>query len=222
MRILLKFPTRGRPQQFVSTLRGWLEKSDDLSRIAVLVSYDSDDATMTPEVIAEAEKLHPAIAAIGGHSKSKIDACNRDIPEYKGDWSAVLLISDDMWCSTQGWDSHIRENMERRFPDTDGALWFWDGAQRRINTLECVGRKRYTKLGFLYHPSYFSFFSDNETTAVGLRDGKLAVIEESICRHQHPAWLGGMAVDDTYRRNHAFWDQDKANFAKRKAEGFPL
>lgn len=221
MRILIKFPTRGRPQQFLTTLRGWLELAEDLSRISVLVSYDYDDHAMTPEVIAQAEALHPALVAVKGASESKIAACNRDLREHGGDWQVVLLCSDDMWCNRKGWDTMIRENMTRYFPDTDGALWFFDGAQQRINTMECVGRARYESFGYLYHPSYRSFFCDNESTAVGLRDKKLVLIEKQICGHQHPSWLGGMKVDETYRRNSGAWKHDEALFFKRQREGFP-
>lgn len=221
MKVLLKFPTRGRPQQFLTTLRGWLEQAEDLSRIAVLVSYDTDDATMTPDVIAKAEGMHPACICVEGVSQSKIDACNRDLCDYQSNWDVVLLASDDMWCVRKGWDTMIRERMLLHFPNTDGALWFFDGAQRKINTLECVGLARYDKFKYLYHGSYKSFWSDNESTAVGLRDGKLIFIEASIAHHQHPAWMGGMRPDATYARNHPFWKQDESNFYRRQALGFP-
>jgi hypothetical protein len=145
MRVLLKFPTRGRPRQFLTTLKGWLDNAADLSRIAVLVSYDADDASMTPDIIAQAEAMHPALVAVRGNSKTKIEACNADLPEYGGDWDVVLLISDDMWCVRKGWDSMIRDRMAQYFPDTDGSLWFYDGAQDKINTLTCYGRKYYER-----------------------------------------------------------------------------
>lgn len=221
MRILLKFPSRGRPQQFLKTLRGWLSQATDLSHIAVLVSYDEDDATMTDEVIAEAEGMHPALEAVKGHSKTKIEACNADLNEYGGSWDVVLLVSDDQWCRRQGWDELIRQKMMQFFPDTDGALWIFDGSQRKINTLECVGRARYKNFGYLYHPSYASFWSDNESTAVGLRDKKLIFIEQQISSHEHPAWAAGMKQDATYTRNNRYWKQDEANFHRRQALGFP-
>lgn len=221
MRILLKHPTRGRPQQFLRTLRGWLEAASDPSKLAVLVSYDADDATMTPDVIAEAEKLHPACVCANGVSNSKIDACNRDLPEYEGDWSVVLLVSDDFWVRRIGWDDVIRSKMEKYFPDTDGALWFFDGSQRFINTLECVGRKRYQQFGYLYHHDYKSFWSDNESTAVGLRDKKLVFVDQLIASHEHPSWGRGMKRDATYDRNNKWWREDEATFNRRKALGFP-
>lgn len=221
MKLLLKFPTRGRPRQFLTTLNGWIESAANPANLAVLVSYDEDDSSMTPAVIAEAEKLHPSLIAVRGKSESKIHACNRDLPEYAADWDVVLLVSDDMWNTCRGWDNRIRDAMQRYFPDTDGALWFYDSCQTKINTLECVGRKRYAYFGYLYHNSYKSFWCDNETTAVGVRDKKLVMIEQPICKHQHPSWGRGMQNDATYQKNHPFWKQDEANFYKRQATGFP-
>lgn len=221
MRILIKFPTRGRPQQFLKTLHGWLDNADDLSRIAVLVSYDEDDETMTDEVVRTAESMHPALIAVKGNSESKIAACNRDLPEYGGSWDVCLLVSDDMWSRRKGWDTVIRDKMTANFPDADGALWFFDGSQRRINTLECVGHSYWSRRKYLYHPSYRSFFSDNESTAVGLACNRLLSIEHPICTHEHPCWGRGMKQDATYLRNHPYWKVDEATFKRRQAEGFP-
>lgn len=222
MRILCKYPTRGRPQHFLARLKEWAALAHDQSRIAFLVSYDADDATMTPEVIAQAEAIHPSVVCVKGNSKTKIEACNADLPEYGGDWQVVLLISDDMVCRREAWDDMIRKNMERYFPHTDGALWHWDASQKKINTLECVGRKRWEENGrVLYHPSYASFFCDNETTLVGLRDKKLVFIGEPICTHEHPSWGGGMKRDATYERNNKYWRADETNFHRRQAAGFP-
>lgn len=221
MRVLIKYPTRGRPRQFLLTLYGWLEQASRPDDIAVLVSYDADDATMTPDVIAQAEAMHPAVMCVKGVSKTKIEACNADLPEYAGDWQVVLLVSDDMWCRRQGWDEMIRQRMQHYFPETDGALWFFDGSQRNINTLECVGRKRWIHFGYLYHKAYSSFFCDDEQTAVGLRDKKLVFLSESICTHEQPHWGGGMKRDVIYDRNNHFWRQDQETYHQRKAGGFP-
>lgn len=221
MKVLIKFPTRSRPKQFLVTLKGWLDLASDPANLAVLVSCDTDDATMTPEVIAQAEALHPSSIVLRGTSVNKIAACNRDLPEYQGDWEVVLLVSDDQWCRRQGWDAVIRENMQRHFPDTDGALWIFDGSQRKINTLECVGRKRYEAFRYLYHPSYASMWSDNESTAVGVRDKKLVFIEQQISSHEHYCWGAGMKKDALYARNNLPWEADKANFYRRQSLGFP-
>jgi hypothetical protein len=77
------------------------------------------------------------------------------------------------------------------------------------------------KKNYLYHPSYSSFFCDNEQTDVGLSLNKLVRIERSIAHHNHPHWVGGMKVDETYRRNNPYWARDQRNYETRKANGFP-
>ncbi len=222
MRILLKYPTRGRPQQFLKTLQGWVKNAADPSRISIIVSYDADDATMTPAVIAQAEAIHPALVAVKGNSKTKIAACNADLSEYKGDWEVVLLVSDDMVCRRFGWDEIIHVKMAELYPDTDGVLWFHDGTkQRDIMTLSCIGHRYYDRDRFIYHDSYASFWCDNEATDVARSRGKLTFIESPIASHEHPSWLGGMKPDATYQRNNKYWKADEANYHRRKAVGFP-
>ena len=221
MRILLKYPTRSRPVQFIRTLSGWLSRASDPSKLAVLVSYDDDDVSMTADVLAQAAALHPRLTAVRGHSKNKIEACNADLWEYSEPWDVVLLVSDDMFCRCDGWDTNIRHYMKSFWPHTDGALWFFDGHQSRINTLECVGRIRYETMGYLYHPSYKSFFCDNESTEVGLRDQRLVFLNKALCTHESPYWGRGVPMDSLYERNQLLWDTDEANYNERKAAGFP-
>ncbi len=222
MRVLIKFPTRGRPQQFLTTLRGWLDQAADPSRIAVLVSYDTDDATMTPEIIAQAEALHPACVCVGGKSKSKIEACNADVNGHATDWDILLMVSDDVWCRRQGWDDLLRKRMAEHYPDTDGVLWNHDGTkQREVMTISCIGRKYYERERAIYHASYFSFFCDNEATDLARSRGRITFFEAGIATHEHPAWQGGMKPDALYKKNNAFWKQDEANYHHRKQLGFP-
>lgn len=221
MRILLKYPTRGRPHQFLSTLKGWLSMAADPSRLSVLVSYDEDDETMTPEIVAQAMKMHSSLVAYKGQSKTKIQACNADM-DKAGEWDIVLLVSDDMFCRRAGWDAVVVKAMHQHFPDTDGYLWFHDGSrQREISTLVCMGRKYYQRFGFIYNEAYASFFCDNELTEIAQGLKKIQFIEQPLCTHEHPAWGGGMKKDDTYMRNNKFWLADQATYRRRKQQGFP-
>jgi hypothetical protein len=221
MRILIKYPTRGRPRQFLLTLEGWLCRVRAPENVRVLVSYDADDDSMSPDIIAAVQKAHPTATLVRGASRTKIEACNADLPTYAAPWDVVLLVSDDMLCNCDGWDVRLRELMCLHFPDTNGALWFYDGRQRSMNTIECVGRKRYACFGYLYHPAYRSFQCDTETTEVGLRDKALSYIEPGICVHEHPSMGGRMPVDMTYLKNNAWFRHDCDVYLARKAAGFP-
>ena len=224
MHLLVKYPTRARPQQFLATLRGWIEAACDLKDITFLCNYDEDDETMNLTVVEAALAINPSAHVIMQHgvNASKIAAFNNHMAEVQ-EWDVVLALSDDMFCRRKDWDMEIRNRMTFHFPDTNGCLWFHDGTKQRvICTMSCVGRKYYELHGgYIYHPSYRSFFCDNEFSDVARMAGKLVFIEHGISSHEHPAWLGGMKPDALYRRNNIHWQSDKLNYERRKAAGFP-
>lgn len=235
MKILVKFPTRSRPEQFLKVLRMMVEMSHDKNNIHYLISLDQDDTSMNNDSVMEQIKslLVPMTVTIGA-SKSKMEAINRDM-SVAPDWDIVLLASDDMIPQVQGWDEVIREGFEIPLPpisddfevicnpplpthSLDQALWFFDGHQHRICTLVVMGRKRYERFGYLYHPSYISLWCDNEWTEVN-QPKKFDTI---LFRHEHPAWGGAVPLDALYNRNEGYFKADEANFMRRKSLNFPI
>ncbi len=222
MKILVKYPTRSRPQRFLETLRGWINLASKPEVIFFLCNYDNDDATMTGEVVASTQGLGAPVIVFHGQNRTKIEAFNAHMGVVVRPWDVLLAVSDDQFCRRQGWDEVIRQSMSNFFPDLDGFLWFHDGSkQRSICTQSCMGRKYYNRDGYIYHPSYSSFFCDNEATEVARSRGKLTFIDEVLATHEHPAWQGGMKPDALYQRNNKYWSRDQANFNKRKSLGFP-
>src|SRR5690606_10233463 len=146
-RILVKYPTRSRPDLFLKTLEGWSDRQDDGLEVEYLISVDKDDETVTPLVIEQAKRLSHRVVVVEGSSVSKIDACNRDIKNYTSyypGWDAILLISDDMKCACEGWDTVIRQHLDKH--GRDKAFWFHDGSnQKVISTLSCMGRDYYDR-----------------------------------------------------------------------------
>lgn len=219
MRILIKYPTRARPQQFLTTLKGWMDGADDLNEVRFICNFDWDDTSMTPDIVKRATDHGATIFT--GKSTTKIMACN-EFMNQSGYFDVVLLVSDDMICRRKGWDTIIRQKMMELYPDTDGCLWFHDGSkQREISTLSCMGRAYFERFHYLYHPSYASFWCDNEYTDVARSLNKITFIEQPIALHEHPAWMKGVPSDDLYRRNNKYWQQDKLNYERRKSAGFP-
>ena len=248
LRILVKMPTRSRPAQFLKVLRMMVEMSAKPANVAYMVTVDQDDLTMTDSIMSQAMSINPTIGFCFGTSKNKVDAINRDLKHpYMTDWDIVLLASDDMVPQVQGWDEVIRkafseesehivstdEVWESANPglfsasgkttvltkhNLDQALWFFDGHQHRICTLVVMGRKRYERFGYLYHPSYISLWCDNEWTEVN----QPRKIETILFKHEHPAWGGAVPNDALYQRNEAYFERDRMNFEKRKQLNFPI
>jgi hypothetical protein len=231
MHILVKYPTRQRPELFVKNIKEYIQLAEDLENMTFLISYDEDDKTMVDGIaikkVMDFVNYHSArginIIFEKGSSKNKIDACNRDINKRVDiiEWDIVLLISDDMHVQQYNWDEIIRQDMKEHFPDTDGSLWYPDGHQPRINTLSCMGKKYYDRFGYIYHPSYKSFYCDEEYTIIAMRDKKMVKLNTMIAKHNHPAETKEKE-DDLYKANNKYWNEDQQNFKQRKLNNFPL
>jgi hypothetical protein len=223
MRILLKCPTRSRPQKIISTLSTYLRLATQKDKIGIAISCDDDDISMKRNLVQE--ELHRILAPAAwhrlffGHSKSKIQACNADMELVDYPWDIVVLVSDDMIPQVSGWDDAIRNHMIARFPDTNGILWFNDGYQgEKLNTLCVYGRKMYQEFGHIYHPDYKSLFCDTELTDrcnTDLKD-RCLYVPYCIIRHEHPGTGFAQNNDELYQHNQKFWIPDMMTYIRRK------
>ena len=220
MRILLKCPTRSRPRKIVETLRKYIHLANRPDLLGVAISCDSDDSTMQ-----QTDELYRVLSPCAwkrvfySNNKTKIEACNSNMNEVDYPWDIVVLVSDDMIPQIRGYDDVIRSNMMARFPDTDGILWFNDGAQgNKLNTLTIFGRKMYESFGFLYHPSYKSLFCDTELTDQCNNElkHKCQYIPYCIIRHEHPGTGFAQNMDPLYAKNQRYWNEDMYNYISRK------
>jgi hypothetical protein len=219
MNILVKYPSRQRPNQFVRALNRAIE-NQTTGNVHYLLTLDSDDKSMV-DVISAVEG-HDFITIDIGTSKSKINACNRGIDAYTGKWDIVVLLSDDMICQYKGWDAKLIEEMETHYPDTDGVLFHNDGfLGRKLNTMCILGHTYYNRFGYIYQPEYKSFWSDNEFMIVADELGKQTYFEDVLFKHEHPANTGG-ENDSLYMENNANFVIDKQLFDERKQQGFPI
>jgi len=219
MKILLKFPTKSRPKQFLETLRLYKENCANPHNVQVLVSYDSDDKLMTQTVILEAKKIFDKTVCIVGSPQGKIAACNRDM-EMVSDWDIVLLVSDDMIPQVKGWDTEIIKRMPA---DLDRVLFFNDGyLGRKLNTMCIIGRKYYERFEYIYHPSYQSLWCDNEFMIVADKLGKQDYFDLCLFKHEHFSTNQSVKADALMNYNQKFYYSDKRNFEKRQANNFDL
>ena len=220
MIILVKFPSRGRPDKLINTLKLYVEKAEDLSRMFFVITLDSDDPDVTDTLISNIKALHTNIRVQVGLSGSKIKAINRDLSTLPP-FDILLLASDDMIPVVKGYDVTLRSAMSKIYPNTDGVLWFNDGYQgRRLNTLCILGRRYFQRFGYIYHPSYSSFWCDNEFTEVADRLNRQTYINQIIIRHENPG--NGVGVfDQTYMKNDTL-DADRLTYERRRKAGFGL
>lgn len=213
-KILLKLPTRSRPEKAIAALEIAYKRAHNKELLSAIVSYDSDDTTMTEDVIKRLEAIGN-VKCISGISSCKVEAVNRDM-EQSGEWDIVVLLSDDMICAFDNWDKILRQRFGN---DLDQCLHFNDGYRGRdIQTLYIAGKKYYDRLKYFYNNAYKSLFCDNEQMEVAKMLGKYKYFMEVLFRHEMA--MNGFAQDELHKHTESFWNEDEATFKERKLKRF--
>ena len=194
-RLVIKLPTRGRPQKFISILDRYVNFCSGMRDVQFVISMDHDDPTMNNQNMISLlsrmqNQLDNRLHFAYGSSKCKIEACNANLDLVrKLNPDIIMLASDDMLPIVSGYDDIICQTMGKHFPDTDGVLHFNDGfsGADKLITLSILGRKYFERFGYIYHPEYKSVYSDDEFTQVARLLNKVVYIDRCIIQHE---WVG--------------------------------
>jgi hypothetical protein len=217
MRLLIKLPSRGRPDQLFTIASRYVQYAEDMTKIRMLIVLDTDDSTATPEYVQTLKNIHQNIEVNLGVSNGKIHAINRDTPSLSS-FDILLLASDDMVPVQKGYDTIIRQKMIQHYPDTDGVLFFNDGFHKnKLNTIVICGSKYYSRFGYIYYPGYKSLWCDNEFTDVANILKKQTYSAQVIIKHEHPGTNSAIVFDETYTRNQVFYFDDEALYFSRRS-----
>ncbi len=157
MRMVIKFPTRGRPEKFAAVLNKYINFLSGMHEVHFVVSFDHDDPSMNNDNMWSLfsrlnSQLDGRIHPVCGKSTGKISAVNADLDVVRRlNPDVILLASDDMIPIHGGYDDVIARAMAKFFPDTDGVLWFNDGFSggNKLITLSILGRKYFERFATL-------------------------------------------------------------------------
>jgi len=222
MKILCKVTSRERPTELLKCIDSYIQLADNPNDLLWLFTFDENDITYNNQQFIHLihSKIHAPIINLGV-SKSKISAINRDVNNLPIHWDILVNISDDQLAVKNGWDTTIINAMPS---DLDASLWFNDGHQDMINTMEIVGRKYYERFNYIYHYAYKSFFCDNEATEIAIKLGKCIKSNECIIKHFHYGWAKDthMKKDAVYTNAEQHWNHDKQLFKERKSINYEL
>ena len=222
--LLIKFPTRSRPEKFTKVLQNYINNLSGTIPVRFVITMDNDDETMnTPEMRAWLDGLIDRgvdLVYHYGDSKSKVEAVNADLEDEKAD--VLLLASDDMIPQMFGYDAIVMQSMEEAWPEYDGAIKFNDGIrQDHLMTLCVMGWKLYERFGYIYHPDYKFLYCDTEQTNVCIALEKYAVSPMCIIRHE---WLPGdhPEADDLHKMHESreSYERDFKVYEERAKNNF--
>ena len=198
-KISLIHATRGRCKQAVAARRLWFNRAKNPDAIEHIFGLDLDD----PHGAFLSVHNHAATDGSGGC----VAAWNAAAVKSCGD--ILIQVSDD-WNPPMFWDEIILEAIG----DTSkqSVLAISDG--HRTDRLLCMAimtRWRYLQQGWMFHPDFFSVYSDNYFTDKAYEDGVVIERRDIVFEHLHPVF-GKAEWDATYARSNS----DK-NFANGKA-----
>lgn len=219
MRILYKLPSRCRPAKCIAAIEN-IQKYAQHDDYFILVTADTDDASMFNKEINANLNSYPNVTVLYGTSTDKINAINRDMALYT-DWDILINMSDDMEFIYYGFDKEIIKDFNS-FRTLDLLLHYPDQkAWFAMCTMAVMGKDYYNRFGYIYNPVYKSLFCDNEQMEVAKMLGRYKYIKKRLFNHNNP--MHGLAEkDELFLRNNAMHKQDKETFEKRKAEKFVL
>lgn len=229
MRLVIKFPTRSRPEKFKNVLNKYIDYLSGGNEVRFVITCDNDDSTMNnPEMRNWFEQIKNKVDldVFYGDSKTKVQAVNANLDNEFGD--VLLVASDDMVPAALNYDAIIADAFNQMFPNYDGAIKFNDGLRNdQLMTLPCIGWNLYKAIGHVYHPDYISLYCDNEQTRVCGMLNKLAISDICIARHE---WIPGVYADGTvnknadalHQRNESFYSSDLEVFKRRIEKNFDL
>lgn len=188
-KISLLHATRGRPGKAWKTRMEWLRLAENPDAIEHIFGIDADDISSAMLTVAR--------CCVSRANAGPVGAWNECAKNAKG--QVLVQLSDDFE-AFQGWDTAIL----RVIGDASqpAVLAVSDG--NRKDDLLCMAiltRARYEQQGYLFHPEFFSMFSDNWFSYCAFRDGVVIDARDRITfEHMHPAFGKG-EMDETYQRS---------------------
>lgn len=215
MKILIKYPSRGRPERFFQGLDSIMDNIADEENFHVSATLDIDDETMNNKDVVERINKYQNVSIQWGLSDSKIHAVNRDLPEW-GD--IIVCQSDDFRFTFWGFDQIIRQQFEDgdfdkliHIPDTQ--------AKHHLATMYIAGRAFYSRFGFIYDTRFKSLWCDNLVMDISKHLGKYYYVDiPGVILHLNPAY-GEYARDEMFDRQQAYWNEDESTYKKIKSSG---
>jgi glycosyltransferase involved in cell wall biosynthesis len=209
--IALIHPSRGRPDKARVAYHEWLNNADN--DFEYVISIDSSDPKQALyfQLFGEGDD-----EIIQNPNRSIVDAVNVACSQIVAD--IYVVMSDDFGCP-KGWDTIIKQAMPL---DRPAVIQVRDTIQDEIVTLPIMNRLMYEKLGYVYHPRYFSMFADNDLTECAKIHGELIKLDV-VFEHRH--YVNKKSpMDATYERENSqkAWDIGKKFFEMRKRTGFKL
>ena len=217
MNILIKYPSRGRPEVFKNTTRLYNEKLSGKHNVKFICSFDNDDISMNNNDIREYIKsLNYNIEYYYGDNKNKIEAVNANIPD--DNWFDVLILAaDDIFPVVPNYDDVVCEDLLSTEHKLDCPIHYYNPMwEKKLDVFCVMGRDYFNRFKYIYHPEYKSIFADNEYTEVAQLLNRHTFLIKTVFVHHC------ISNDATAAKNNTYNYDDQVAYERRKTFNFGL
>jgi glycosyltransferase involved in cell wall biosynthesis len=189
-KISLLHATRGRSKQANDCRDKWLLAAKNPQEIEHIFGIDDDDADSLTNI-----NTQRVIVQRGKGCVAAWNAC------AKASTGEILIQLSDDWEPIEGWDETILKEFEEA--EGERVLAISDGSRKDdLLCMAILNRKRYEKQGYLFHPDFFSVYSDNYFTWAAYKDGVVKDAKHIVFEHKHPVF-NKAEWDKTYLESNA-------------------
>ena len=150
MNILIKFPSRGRPDKFRQALDQYLNLQSKKHNLSFICSFDIDDTYMNNEAMKEYLNQYLNIQYFYGNSSNKIEAINANM-DAADTFDILILAADDLFPIIDNYDDIIITDMMKAYPDMDGMLHYMNPSWGDRLDIGCIMTYYYYKRLSLIH-----------------------------------------------------------------------
>jgi hypothetical protein len=188
-KISLIHATRGRAAKAMKAMHEWVEKAKHPDAVEHIFCIDIDDA--------ESMEFLTAFKHVLCEPQGPVNAWNTGAQASKG--QVLIQLSDD-WEPPLHWDEAILSRLDVSKPQV---LAISDG--HRQDDLLCMAimtRERYKQQRWMFHPDFWSMYSDNWFSESAKRNGCIVDARDIVIRHLHPVFGHG-ELDETYKASNS-------------------
>ena len=216
MKILFKFPSRGRPNRFKNIMINHLNHLSYKNEYKFIFTFDEDDEKMNNDDIRNFIKnLNIDYEIFYGNSKTKIEAINKNLENQ--DFDILILLQDDMIAELKNYDEVICDIFYKSENNLDCVIHFNTSTWSNLLDIWCVmGKKYYDRFNYIYNPNYKSIVADNEYTEVS------RLLDKNIFSELCPFFHNHNPNDEIGEKNNEFNSDDYITYVKRKEKNFDL
>ena len=215
MKFSIVHPSRERCQLAKQAAIHWIGNFSNDNELEYIVSIDHDDQQ---KYCYEQWCEELGIQLITNQNRSLVDASNKGAALSTGE--CIVLVSDDFNCPLN-WDQSLKDKIQDK--TMYGILINDDISKGAIMSLPIISRTLFDRLGYIYHPNFFSLWADNALLDVVKLLDCLIDAQDLVFRHQHYS-VGRSKKDTTYERENSAsaYNLGKLAYQKLKERNYDL